>query len=302
MKLVFPVLGSCTENHISRMCQLGSAYPLNDPATDDNNVSQGDRDIINLFSFGEKLFGRPNPEAGRKVREWTSDSVGLPEELGTYVEGDILHPQTLARNGMKHESFRWEGATIPYTISEAFDAQDRKTIQLAMDQFHKLTCIRFVPRKFARQKDYIHIEMDQTGCWSSVGRIGGRQVVNLQSPGCLTTVGTPIHELMHAVGFLHEQNRYERDNHVTIKWNNIQKGREINFEKASADTTDALGVPYDYRSVMHYSPYAFSVNKDPTIIPKVPNVDIGQRIGLSRKDVQKIYRMYKCEQYEKNIK
>lgn len=46
-------------------------------------------------------------------------------------------------------------------------------------------------------------------------------------------------------------------------------GRENNFQKATADTTDNQGVPYDYRSVMHYSANAFSSNGQPTIVPKV---------------------------------
>lgn len=65
---------------------------------------------------------------------------------------------------------------------------------------------------------------ENSGCWSSVGRIGGEQVVNLQAPGCVTKKGTVIHELMHAAGFTHEQNRAERDNHVIIKWGNIRSG------------------------------------------------------------------------------
>ena len=93
-----------------------------------------------------------------------------------------------------------------------------------MDEYHKRTCIKFVPRQ-SGHRDYISIVSGNTGCWSSVGRVGGAQQVNLQSPGCLTTLGTPIHELMHALGFLHEQNRYERDSHVTIVWNNIQAGQ-----------------------------------------------------------------------------
>jgi hypothetical protein len=106
-------------------------------------------------------------------------------------------------------------------------------INRAMEQYHTKTCIRFVPRQ-RDHIDYLLITNEQTGCWSSVGRIGGPQKLNLQSPGCLTTLGTPVHELMHAVGFLHEHNREERDKYVTIRWENIQEGTaELRLHAAS---------------------------------------------------------------------
>jgi len=74
---------------------------------------------------------------------------------------------------------------------------------------------------------------------------------------------------MHAVGFFHEQNRYDRDGYVTINWDNIQSGKESNFNKVSDKETDAYGVTYDYGSVMHYSAKAFSKNDKATISPKV---------------------------------
>lgn len=53
-----------------------------------------------------------------------------------------------------------------------------------------------------------------------------KQEINLQSPGCVSKVGTVIHEMMHAVGFLHEQNRSDRDGYIVVNWNNIRPGMQ----------------------------------------------------------------------------
>lgn len=76
-------------------------------------------------------------------------------------------------------------------------------------------------------KDYISIENKNTGCWSSVGRIGGKQVVNLQSSYCITSFGTILHELNHAAGFEHEQSRSDRDAFVRIRWDKIPDGKVL---------------------------------------------------------------------------
>jgi hypothetical protein len=175
-------------------------------------------------------------------------------------------------------------------------AQNTDLIERALDSYHKKTCIKFIPRR-STDIDYISIQNSKTGCWSSVGRIQGKQIVNLQVPGCVKKIGTIIHELLHVVGFLHEQNREDRDKFVKIVKQNVIKEYEGNFEKAKKGDTDSFGVGYDYGSVMHYSTTAFSKNGLPTIEAKQKTKQKpGQREGFSIKDIKKVNYMYNCKQ------
>lgn len=235
--------------------------PMVDNAEEDN--------FFDLSFFGSAIFGIPDTEGtAALVANYTADNADVnPEELGSYLEGDILIPNrgVLTKNGITSQSSRWTNGIVPFEIRGNFNARDMATIESAMNEYHRQTCIRFVPR--SAERDYVSIVSGNSGCWSSVGRIGGKQEVNLQSPGCLSKHGTAIHELMHAVGFLHEQNRQERDGFVSIQYQNVEQHAVSNFEKASS--TNAFGVPYDYGSVMHYSANAFSSNGRPTIVPLV---------------------------------
>lgn len=60
--------------------------------------------------------------------------------------------------------------------------------------------------------------------------------------------------------------------------------------------SDLYGIPYDYRSVMHFGQYAFSNNSKQTIITKDPTVQniIGKATSASDGDYKKICGIYKC--------
>jgi hypothetical protein len=38
--------------------------------------------------------------------------------------------------------------------------------------------------------------------------------------------GTAMHELLHAVGFFHEQSRTDRDDYIVINYSNVQPGEQ----------------------------------------------------------------------------
>ena len=46
--------------------------------------------------------------------------------------------------------------------------------------------------------------------------------------------------------------------HVSIRWANIERGREDNFAKYSRSEVSTLQLPYDTESILHYSSNAFS--------------------------------------------
>ena len=80
-----------------------------------------------------------------------------------------------------------------------------------------------------------------------------------------------MHEFMHALGLFHMQGRPDRDDYVEIKFDNIQSGKEHNFQKCDECLT--YGVPYDAKSFMHYEYWAFAVDQSkPTIVSKVRKV------------------------------
>ena len=99
--------------------------------------------------------------------------------------------------------------------------------------------------------------------WSSVHFFHFRLIIEIT-----ISFRTIQHEFIHALGQFHVQSRPDRDQYVTIMWDNIQQGKEHNFKKH--DGTLTYNVPYDPKSFMHYSPYGFAIDSSkPTIVSKV---------------------------------
>ncbi|XP_075334843.1 hatching enzyme 1.2 [Odontesthes bonariensis] len=177
---------------------------------------------------------------------------------------------------------------VPFILSPLYEDMDRITIETGMQDISAGTCIKFVPR--THEANFLDVQ-PRYGCWSFLGQTGGSQTLSLQTPGCMWS-GIASHELMHALGFVHEQSRSDRDHYVTIMWKNIMPDYMHNFRKQA---TNNLNSPYDYNSVMHYGRYAFSEDGGPTIIPKPdPYIPIGQRDGPSALDLHKINVLYDC--------
>lgn len=125
-----------------------------------------------------------------------------------------------------------------------------------MDEIQRLTCIRFIPR--TTQNDYVEY-FSGDGCWSFVGKRGGRQELSLGRPGCVYK-GAVIHESVHAIGFMHMQNAFDRDNYIRVAWENMDPKDYGAFDKVNPNDFSHFGTIYDYKSIMHYGQKTFSIN------------------------------------------
>lgn len=190
---------------------------------------------------------------------------------------------------------RWSQGIIPYEMDENLPRANAYAIRDAMELWEQHADVHFVKlteRNRIEYPDYAaFVAVEGSTCASFVGRQGGRQEVQLSTRCKLMTT---VHEIGHLLGLWHEQSRSDRDLYVRILWENIEEGHEYNFNQHLTSNGDYGD--YDYDSIMHYSPYAFSKNGQKTIVPLIPGILIGQRDRISDGDTAAVRLMYSTDE------
>ena len=130
-----------------------------------------------------------------------------------------------------------------------------------LKQIEDNTCVKFV--RHSIERDYVVIG-NWNGCWSQIGRSGGRQNISMsynreQRTTCLWGP-TMMHEMMHALGIQHMHNSLDRDNYISVHLENVYASSQKNFNIVNDTTSNSLGTPYDLRSATHYANWQFSNN------------------------------------------
>ena len=121
---------------------------------------------------------------------------------------------------------RWPNGVVPYTISSSstntgeckITLQERYLIRAAMENIQRESDVRF-RHATVEDSDWLDIDVTESGCFYSGPGLGfrgprhGQHRINLEQARCMNK-GTIIHEILHALGFIHEHNHPNRDQYV----------------------------------------------------------------------------------------
>lgn len=180
--------------------------------------------------------------------------------------------------------FGWSKNVVPFEISSGLSATMEGRIAQAVAHWNANTIVRLQPRD--GEGDFVRF-VTGDGCLSHVGKKGGKQEIKLSSD---CSVGNVTHEIGHAVGLYHEQNRDDRDDFVIVDFDNVEEGKEDQFEKGPFGSLD-VGA-FDFNSRLLYSPFAFAVDSSEPTMTKLdgstwtPNLTV-----LSTGDIAGVTRM-----------
>ena len=184
-----------------------------------------------------------------------------------YQLGDMLIPKQISQQKFDTTKNKWTNGIVYYEFASDVTEQNRGRFVDAAQVWKNIADLQFIER--TDQPNYIRVVND-TRNFAVVGMVGGAQILAMNNWSSKYII---VHEIGHSLGMWHEQQRSDRDDHITILFDNIKDDQRYNFY---THTTSNVA-DYDFLSVMHYSLGAYSKNGEPTMQPK--------QTGLAEADI-----------------
>lgn len=158
-------------------------------------------------------------------------------------------------------------AMVRYTFASNLSEYQRQRIREAIKTIERETNARFYDANGKPTRDpvygfdYPYVEFNKSKVNDSmIGRIGGKQIINLAD----FSASTIIHEICHALGMFHEQCRNDRDEYITVDYSNIVNDEKIRSNFRLIDQNYHRIGHFDFESIMLYGSYIPDISIDPS--------------------------------------
>lgn len=217
-----------------------------------------------------------------------SEDVPPIAEQRAQLTCEILYPPGAEPNGQDRGAYvpyRWTDGLMFYEFASNISSTNRTRVRNAMNLIENVSPVRFFERE--DEPNYIEIQ-SLGGNFSYVGMLGGSQDLSLFNYNLPYVI---VHELTHALGRYHTQQRTDRNNYIQVNYGCIDSGCYGNYDIAGGGNF----LPYDFQSVMHYAQYDCSTGCQAMVCQ--PGYEqyqnsMGNATAMSSSDVQTLNFLY----------
>lgn len=180
----------------------------------------------------------------------------------------------------------WPQGIIMYKFIQSNPLRENLTKQV-MTEYSKLCCVYFVESEQAS----LHISFDDGRSFAHVGfKYNKIRVMNIGRDSEYVI----FHEIGHVLGLIHEHQRPDRDQALTVHIQNVIP-EKIGQYDIQQPLIDYSVFEYDEYSIMQYHALSYSIDDiSPTYeyIKETPHNALIQNTTLSAGDIEKIRAMY----------
>lgn len=262
-------------------CETDTESQEIESTVDDEAVDIQQTKLITKYFLGDEVKVRLEEDGSYSLAG--SDTRLFEEQLSDSPKSYVENPEPVNSQtalGLGGGVQKWTNSTIVYRII-GLNSSVRSELQKSFNEWTTKTNIQFKER--TNESNYVTISSSGSNSNSgvaSLGMFGSRGFIRL---GTRATAVVIIHEIGHTLGYIHEQNRSDRDSFVRINFQNIQDDAVDQF--FISNSASLVTNQFDINSTMMYGSYTFTKNGQPTITDLNGNVLPRRQAQVSSLDI-----------------